>query len=136
MSEEGRNAYPEREEDEEVEDTQRSGQRGERHTPSGGNVQFQNPGNRGFIDQEAFDAINGNDGVARLAAQLHALQIEMQTLRERNQDPPRNIPASARQTEYVDQGIAARRGRAHAHMDCPSLLLLLSFIHFGHAILG
>eukprot|EP00961_Rhodomonas_salina_P271910 3674084-Rhodomonas_salina.1 len=44
----------------------------------------------------------------------------MQTLRERSQVPPRNVPASARQAEYVDQGIAARRGRAHARMDCPS----------------
>eukprot|EP00961_Rhodomonas_salina_P235413 3181832-Rhodomonas_salina.1 len=105
MSEEGRNTYPEREEDEEVEDIQRSGQRGERsgsqvntqrstntpfmlgHMPSGGTqgnatVRFQGPGSLGFIKQEAFDATNGNDGVARLAAQLHALQIEMQTLRE------------------------------------------------------
>eukprot|EP00961_Rhodomonas_salina_P152565 2053291-Rhodomonas_salina.1 len=79
-----------------------------------------NPGTRSVVDQEAFDATNGNDGVARLAAQLHALQIEMQTLRERSQDPPRNVPASVRQTEYVNPGIAARLGRAHARMDGPS----------------
>eukprot|EP00961_Rhodomonas_salina_P206553 2788653-Rhodomonas_salina.1 len=100
MSEEGRNTYPEREEDEEVEGTQRSGQRGERsgsqvntwsgtvtpfllgHTPSGGNVRLQNTSTRGFIDQEALDATDGNDEVARLGAQLHALQIEMQSLRD------------------------------------------------------
>eukprot|EP00961_Rhodomonas_salina_P055075 739988-Rhodomonas_salina.1 len=111
MSEEGRNTYEEREEDEEVENIQRSGQRGERsgsqvntrrstktpfllgHTPSGGNVRFQHPGPRSFIDQEAFDATDGNDGVARLAAQLHALQIEMQTLRENSRDQPRTVPA-------------------------------------------
>eukprot|EP00961_Rhodomonas_salina_P217064 2932921-Rhodomonas_salina.1 len=33
-----------------------------------------NPGTRNFVDQEAFDATDGNDEVARLAAQLHALQ--------------------------------------------------------------
>eukprot|EP00961_Rhodomonas_salina_P012468 168078-Rhodomonas_salina.1 len=44
----------------------------------------------------------------------------MQTLRDSSQDPPRNIPTLARQTEYVDPGIAARRGRAHTHMDGPS----------------
>eukprot|EP00961_Rhodomonas_salina_P120261 1618623-Rhodomonas_salina.1 len=52
----------------------------------------------------------------------------MQTLRENSSDQPRNIPASARQAEYVDPGIsAARRGRAQARMDglyvetdCPS----------------
>eukprot|EP00961_Rhodomonas_salina_P296431 3936337-Rhodomonas_salina.1 len=44
----------------------------------------------------------------------------MQTLRERSQDPPSNVPASARQTEYVDPGIAARQSRAHARMDGPS----------------
>eukprot|EP00961_Rhodomonas_salina_P060659 814406-Rhodomonas_salina.1 len=141
MSEKERKVYLEREEDAEVEDIQTSGQRGERsgsqvntqrgtntpfmlgHMPSGGNVLFQGPGNRGFIEQEAFDATDGeNDGVARLAAQLHALPIEMQTLRERNQDPPSNIPTSARhwQNEYVDPGITARLGRAHACMDGPS----------------
>eukprot|EP00961_Rhodomonas_salina_P085992 1155551-Rhodomonas_salina.1 len=44
----------------------------------------------------------------------------MQTLRENSRDQPRNIPASARQAEYVDPGIAARRGRAQARMDGPS----------------
>eukprot|EP00961_Rhodomonas_salina_P201199 2714031-Rhodomonas_salina.1 len=44
----------------------------------------------------------------------------MQTLRERNQDPPSNIPTSARQTEFADPGITARLRRAHSSMDCPS----------------
>eukprot|EP00961_Rhodomonas_salina_P233646 3157644-Rhodomonas_salina.1 len=45
----------------------------------------------------------------------------MQSLRMQNQDPPCNMPASARgaQDDYVDP-IAARRGRAHASMDGPS----------------
>eukprot|EP00961_Rhodomonas_salina_P037929 509460-Rhodomonas_salina.3 len=116
MSEDCRNTHLEWEEDEEVENVQRSGQRGKRSGSQG-------PGNWSFIEQEAFDATNGlNDGVARLAAQLHALQLEMQTLREQNQDQPHNMPESARQAQndYVDPGITARQGRAHASMDCPS----------------
>eukprot|EP00961_Rhodomonas_salina_P244962 3310402-Rhodomonas_salina.1 len=72
-------------------------------------------------NEEEFDRVDGNDGVARLAAQLEAIQIEMQQLRNQNQDPPRTMPSAAggTQDDHVDL-MAGRRARQHARMDVQS----------------